>query len=257
MKTTTTTLTLEVLQSLDDGLLPGSVWSLSPPGGTLGRAPEAAVSLPSGTVSRQHARLRAAGGGWEVAALTRTNGTFLDGRALPPGAWAPLPVGARLQVGGVLLGVVPGEDTRPVLTPLGDAAPEPVLSAQWDGSMCTIRCQGRRLPLEPQPARALAALLARPGVTIHRWDILDAIGDGPGVNLDRCMSKVRRALREAVEGGLLPRPLVEAAVAALDAEPASLSGLDNGALMRRFVASRRGHGYLLCLSAEQVCVSRE
>lgn len=251
------TLKLEVQRCLDGELAIGAVRVVTAPGAVLGRSPEVSVTLPSGTVSRRHAQIRAAATGWEVAALTRTNGTFLDGEALSAGVWTTLRIGQRLQVGGVVLAVVAGEETRPVLTPLEQVTDEPVLSARWDGELCTIRCMGRLLSLEPQPTRALAALMERPGVTIHRWDILEAIGDGARVNLDRCMSKVRRALREALEEGVLPRPLVEAAVASLDADSGDLSNLEVGALMRRLVASRRGHGYLLCLSPQQVAVARE
>ena len=244
---------LRVLHCVDAALLPGEVLTLAPPGGIAGRAPDAALLLGSGTVSRQHARLWAQDGGWWTEVLTTSNGAFLDGLVLAPGQASPLSAGSRLQLGGVLLEVVATreEETQPVLTPLADADAV-ILHARWDGDLCTIRCAGRMLSLEPQAARTLAVLMAAAGETVHRWDILDRLG--AGASLERCVSKVRLVLRDAMADGVLPRPLVEAGVAAHDAASTPLSALSDSELLRRLITSHRSHGYRLCLSPAQVRV---
>ena len=249
------TLTLRVVHCLDDGLLPGQVLTLDAPGGELGRRPEAELTLPSPTVSRVHARAMLADGGWLLTSLTPSNGTFLQGEALPVGQPTPLTPGTRVQLGGVLLEVLSEspEATRPVLDPL-QHAPRAWLSARWDADQCEIHLGGRRLTLEPQPARALAALMASPGETVHQWDLQEAIGSG--ARLDRCMSKVRQALQGALSDGSLSRRAVEAGITSHEAVPSELGALSEAELLRRFVVSRRGHGYCLCVPPEAVEITR-
>lgn len=244
---------LRVLRCVDAAMLPGEVLSLAPPGGTVGRSPDAALPLPSATVSRRHAHLRGDGGAWQLEVLTASNGVFLDGLPVPLGGATVLRPGHQLQLGGVLLEVVAAreEATHPVLTPLVGADPV-VLHARWDADRCTVRCVGRHLPLEPQPARALAVLMASAGETVHHWDLLDRLGRG--ASLERTMSKVRQGLRAAMAEGVLPRAVVEAGVAAHDATPPD--GLSDADLLRRFISSHRSHGYRLCLAPDQVRIEQ-
>ncbi len=241
---------LVVCRSVDGTLAAGDVRAVPATGGILGRSPDADVALPSPTVSRRHASLALEGGGWVLRSLTRANGTFVDGRPLG-GEPVAIAEGARIQLGGVLLEVRASAGTRPYLEPLGTRSRvEPILAARWDGGHCTIHCGGRLLELEPQPARALGALLDQPGQPVHRWDILERVGRE--ANLDRCMSMVRRALASALAAGSLPRHVVDEGIRATSADEPDPAGMTDEALMRRLVGSLRGYGYVLRLPAAVV-----
>src|SRR5947209_6700087 len=69
---------------------------------TLGRGPDNDVVLADVSVSRHHAELRAAGGGWTVHDLGSTNGIEVN---RVPVASAPLAPGDRLAVGAFELAV--------------------------------------------------------------------------------------------------------------------------------------------------------
>lgn len=69
------------------------VYLLRPPAsGTLlvGRSPAADVSIPDQQVSSKHAELSRQGDRWVVVDTGSTNGTFLEGKRLPPNAAHPL-----------------------------------------------------------------------------------------------------------------------------------------------------------------------
>jgi hypothetical protein len=79
------------------GVYMGQVFSL---GGevTIGRDPGNEVPLPEDTtVSRRHARLRAADGGYRVEDLGSSNGTFVNGGRVTE---APLRPGDEVSIGG-------------------------------------------------------------------------------------------------------------------------------------------------------------
>ncbi len=83
-------------------------WSFDLPAGpgmsaVIGRQPPADIVIPDARVSRRHARLFFARGGWFVEDAGSTSGTRLDGLVLRDAA--PLRDGARLQIGGVGLDV--------------------------------------------------------------------------------------------------------------------------------------------------------
>ena len=65
---------------------------------TIGRAPDNALVLPSETVSRHHARIRAERGRLHLADLGSANGTMLDGRALEPRVETPFEDGQAFVI---------------------------------------------------------------------------------------------------------------------------------------------------------------
>ena len=73
---------------------------------------------------------------------------------------------------------------------------------ELDSDAGELRKNGRAVALEPQPARALALLLARAGEVVSREDLRDAVwGPDTHVDFDRgiayCLSQVRTALGDS------------------------------------------------------------
>lgn len=74
----------------------------------------------------------------------------------------------------------------------------------FDDGLLELSREGRRVALEPQPARLLAALLARAGEVVPRDDLRQALwGDDTHVDYDRglayCVGQVRAALGDAAD----------------------------------------------------------
>lgn len=119
---------LRVTRSLDPQVPVGTHYTVPLEGGVLGRQPNAAVCIPSSTVSRTHARLVSSEAGWTVEPLTGTNGTFVGQQPVPMGSNAAVAVGDELQLGGIVLEIVrtPSDAipaTRPVLQVVQGAPP--------------------------------------------------------------------------------------------------------------------------------------
>jgi len=87
------------------------VYDVRPPGGVVGRDPEADVTVDDRTLSRRHCRLYLGQDGWRVTDLGSRNGTFLDGIALTS---ATVPLGTVLLVGTSLVQLLPGEERVPI-----------------------------------------------------------------------------------------------------------------------------------------------
>lgn len=73
---------------------------------------------------------------------------------------------------------------------------------EFDGDDGELRKNGRAVALEPQPAKALALLLARAGEVVGREELRDAVwGSDTHVDFDRgiayCISQVRTALGDS------------------------------------------------------------
>ena len=73
---------------------------------------------------------------------------------------------------------------------------------EFDADTGELRKDGRHVPLEPQPARVLAALLARPGALVSHDDLKHATWEpGTFVDFERglayCLSQVRGALGDS------------------------------------------------------------
>lgn len=74
----------------------------------------------------------------------------------------------------------------------------------FESGALELRREGRRVAIEPQPARALAVLVARAGEVVTREEMRQAIwGDQTHVDYDRglayCISQVRLALGDSAE----------------------------------------------------------
>jgi pSer/pThr/pTyr-binding forkhead associated (FHA) protein len=69
----------------------------------VGRDPANDVVLRDQTVSRNHARLDRRPTGWTITDLGSLNGTTVNGQRLPQETETPLPPGATLQLGDVVL----------------------------------------------------------------------------------------------------------------------------------------------------------
>lgn len=73
---------------------------------------------------------------------------------------------------------------------------------EFDSDSGELTKNGRAVALEPQPAKALALLLSKPGEIVSREELRDAVwGPGTHVDFDRgiayCMSAIRTALGDS------------------------------------------------------------
>lgn len=98
----------------------------------------------------------------------------------------------------------------------------------FDDGALELRRDGRRVALEPQPARLLAALLARPGEVVSRDELRSRLwGDETHVDYDRglayCVGQVRAALGDQADTPRFVQTLPKRGfrfIAPLSAEPA-------------------------------------
>ena len=117
-----------------------------------------------------------------------------------------------------------------------------------------MRINGRHVDLFPASAQVLGALCETPGIPVHHMDIEEVVG--PGTNLEQQVSYLRRTFRELVDAGTLSSDTIRERVRE-HASGKTVEGLDDmdiRSLMRRFVASQRGFGYLICLSPADVVI---
>jgi DNA-binding winged helix-turn-helix (wHTH) protein/TolB-like protein len=75
---------------------------------------------------------------------------------------------------------------------------------EFDGDSGELRKNGRAVALEPQPAKALAVLLARAGEVVSREQLRGAVwGSDTHVDFDRgiayCLSQIRAALNDSAD----------------------------------------------------------
>ncbi len=244
-------LLLQVLQVPEGSALAvGTSWPIVGPQAVIGRSPTADVMVGDRTVSRAHVRVHA-GPPTRVEVLTSSNGTFVDQR--PVGVGSPVvvgPQGARLQLGGVLLGLAPLVATEPVLEPLVSlAAAAALLSITWDAGQCVVRSGGRDLGVTGAAARLLGVLAGRAGEVVHHWDLEQELGT---LHLAPLVTAVRNALSEAVDAEVLGEGVLRQRVERATGERAS----DRKELMRQLVQSRRGHGYVLHLLPTDVVIEQ-
>jgi len=228
----------------------GTSWPLVTDAVIVGRSPTADVMVADRTVSREHVRIEV-GPPTRVHVLTRSNGTFIDQQPASPDTPIDVgPDGARLQLGGVLLALATLTATEPVLEPLGAAPPAPSvpLTVTWDAGQCQIRCGDRDLGLTGAPARLFGVLAGRAGEVVHHWDLEQELGT---LHLAPLVTAIRKALSDAVDHGVLSEELFRDRLKAATGDDGAG---DRNALMRKVVQSRRGHGYVLHLQADDVAI---
>lgn len=81
---------------------------------TIGRSPDNAVSSLDERISRTHARLEPAGGGWVIVDSGSANGTWVDGSRIAPRTPVPVRVGTAIGIGPLQLRVTSDGAPRPV-----------------------------------------------------------------------------------------------------------------------------------------------
>lgn len=128
----------------------------------IGRAVESDLCLPSSTVSRRHATVRRAHGGWYLTDDHSTAGTTLNARRLDPDAPAPLEPGDRIAIGPWLFRVSDTETaTRTVELTLDKptASVAPISTRRLDAlSACLDALELARTPEELAMAALQAAM---------------------------------------------------------------------------------------------------
>lgn len=238
---------------------------------SIGRAVQADVVISDSSVSRSHARIEQHQQRWCIVNTSSNNGLYLNATPIAPGqsAWLSTQQTAHLQVGKVLLRLDWSNATEPYNEPLelpaqlsdplsyASATQDPFLRIARDGDCCVVYCKGKRVDLKPSSALALYALGQRPGQIIHTWDILDIVARE--LDLTQAISGARRGIKELLAQGELSRDELEGAILATSAhiKREQLQDIDDAALIRHLIFSRRGHGYGLALPAEWIETSSE
>jgi ABC transport system ATP-binding/permease protein len=144
---------------------------------SIGRRSDNQVVIDGERVSRHHARIAPADGGWYLADLDSMNGTYLNGERLrDESRW--LESGDKIGVGGEVLRFVTGEFTQV------DGLPTPALSQQ------RVQFSGRRLTFGRDPSNDV--VLRDPNVSRFHAEITPAptgvelrdLGSSNGTRID-------------------------------------------------------------------------
>lgn len=251
-------------------LVVGAILPATPsPNGSsvLGRALTADVRLDHASVSRAHAVLRHEDGphALVLTAQSTASATFVGGVRIAAGTSTPLPLGAHVQLGAVVLQLIEQTDTVPFETPLAvggtegppPTRPRPALSLEViiDGPAISARVNGALLHLTPRAAQLLALLAERAGLTVAHWDLVDALG---GRGIPQLATELRQGFKRLLAAGILDGEALCRALAEANAgAPARGLGEETPErLAARVVLARRTHGYVLCLPASCCSVRR-
>lgn len=108
----------------------------------LGRTAKSALQIKDPAISQAHAELAWADGSWRLRDLGSSNGSSLNGRALPEGEWAPLKDGDELRLGTETVARV---EVAPAVAPDSLTVEEFVLAecAQLEARIRWVRSRGR------------------------------------------------------------------------------------------------------------------
>ncbi|MEN0060825.1 MAG: FHA domain-containing protein [Myxococcota bacterium] len=237
---------------------PGSLIERGPPiavhgpSVTLGRSSDADVVFMDPSVSRRHVRIDL-GPPIQIEALTASNGTFLDEVSLTPGRPITLDrPGAKLQLGGVIIALLPIGETLPVLDVIRDApTTDTLIEVVWDAGQCLVRCGGQPLRLPPTPSKMLGILAEKAGEVVHKWDLQQELGSA---QLAPHATAIRHAFARACQAGSVDLDRVRELRATQEPEADGDAPLDD--VMRWLVQVRRDHGYILNLPADAITVRR-
>lgn len=164
---------------------------------TIGRAPGSGVLINDPRVSRSHARIDFAGGGFVLEDLGSTNGTTLNGK--PVVAPALLTDGDALSLAGVRAEFQVNAPTVVISAPV--AAP----GLQIDLSTHEVSIGGRPVKLSPKEFLFLAALYRRAGRIAAHTDLArevwPEVAEGiPDENIHQLATRLRRKLQDNAEG---------------------------------------------------------
>jgi hypothetical protein len=99
---------------IEQGERAGQVVALAQPTLLIGRGQDSDLVLLEADVSREHARLQHGSQGWTLVDLGTTNGTFVNGRRLPPEDPYLLRPGDRITIGSSVLAVQESAAARQV-----------------------------------------------------------------------------------------------------------------------------------------------
>jgi pSer/pThr/pTyr-binding forkhead associated (FHA) protein len=149
---------------------------------TIGRERDNDLQLTSGKVSRRHARIDEAAGGWRLSDLGSANGTLLNGERFR-GASRTLETGDTISIGGEVLRFLAGQETR--------------MGAGSGGALRVqvVRFDGQRLRIGRDPSNDL--VLDDPNVSRLHAEVVRA--DGGAVLRDLSSRNGTRVDGERVE----------------------------------------------------------
>jgi pSer/pThr/pTyr-binding forkhead associated (FHA) protein len=94
----------------------------------IGRSTECSLRIASSEISRKHCKLTVIESGVLVRDLESANGTWVDGKMIPPNRDVALPPGSRLSIGPVQF-IVHYESSNPAIEPPGSTIEMPTAKA--------------------------------------------------------------------------------------------------------------------------------
>lgn len=130
----------------------------------IGRSTECSLRIASSEISRKHCKLTVIESGVLVRDLESANGTWVNGKMIPPSRDVALPPGSRLSIGPVQF-LVQYESSNPAIDPPGSTVELPAVQAFADAAT------------PPTPAAAAADEAVPDEVEIEQSDANDAMED--------------------------------------------------------------------------------
>lgn len=129
----------------------------------------------------------------------------------------------------------------------------PFLQVVQSRAACTISVRGQWLDLPRMTGLALACLCANAGVPVSE-EVIERAADSESM-VTKHVSLARSAIREMIERGSLEvTDIYEQMRAFPDFKDEDIETWDLNTLMRKFIASRRGFGYILYARPEDILI---
>ena len=239
----------------------GSLWDSVASEIVIGRDPSADFRLDDSTVSRRHVKLTVGEATTHIENLSSKGAAFVDRTKIAPGESTSVESdGFHLQLGRILLRVESGASTAAfneamslIVSPNRAASPEGLgVVCRWDAGHCHVLVNGKLIEMFPAAAQIFAALCETPGRPVHHMDLQETVG--PSTSLEQQISYARKAWRKLVEDGQVSADEIRDRVRRNSSNVDRLDELDLSALMRRFIASQRGFGYVVFLELGDVVI---